>query len=347
MLVTTRHASRPGAAVGNFLETSNETLFRPREAIMVGTFCLMSGMVCRLAAPVGAATMPAGSIPFGKYVKVGSNDYVTGHELACQLGSDWCGDNSYWSTSEQTCQGLVSTNVLDGLPMQNFTASMCDAFATPADTAGFTSVGTLVDERDGKSYLVRKYADGHCWMAQNLAFGTSLNSSDFFTNCGKVVQDMLADGLYGVAHDAAPYDGYYYNWLAVTQDQMVYSDNTYQPAEPLQGPCQAGWHVPSASEFRELMHAVDQEHFSATSDSQTNASSPGYAFVGSSAWVPLGGHLSGWYQSDSAQWGQGIHGYWSSSTDSPNTNNRFYTLHFGAGTFVDQNGTTNGGYYLT
>ena len=62
--------------------------------------------------------------------------------------------------------------------MQEMTAEVCAATETPLaeeDGALITEVpeATLIDSRDGKSYLVRKLADGHCWMAQNLALDLS------------------------------------------------------------------------------------------------------------------------------------------------------------------------------
>ena len=47
--------------------------------------------------------------------------------------------------------------------MQTFKQTDCDNYATPS-ALNFTLIGCLEDERDGKLYEVRKFADGKCWM---------------------------------------------------------------------------------------------------------------------------------------------------------------------------------------
>ena len=46
----------------------------------------------------------------------------------------------------------------------------CASIPTPTGTAQSTVV-TLTDIRDGKTYDVTKFADGNCWMLNNLAYG--------------------------------------------------------------------------------------------------------------------------------------------------------------------------------
>ena len=96
--------------------------------------------------------------------------------------------------------------------MQNFTSAMCDAFTTPT-ADGYTYVGTLTDERDGTSYVVRKYSDGHCWMASNLQYGTCANgewTGDPYGN----TSGSVGPGLYGACISRSDDDGYYYNYQA-------------------------------------------------------------------------------------------------------------------------------------
>ena len=68
--------------------------------------------------------------------------------------------------------------------MQEMTPQVCSATTTPLESARevtyeYTSDNTkiprtiLKDARDGKKYLVSKYADGNCWMSQNLALDLS------------------------------------------------------------------------------------------------------------------------------------------------------------------------------
>ena len=75
----------------------------------------------------------------------------------------------------------ITTTMFDLTYMQEMKSDICDATTTPAvgatgtDLTGaqagktnFVPEKTLVDNRDGRSYIVRKLADGNCWMAQNL-----------------------------------------------------------------------------------------------------------------------------------------------------------------------------------
>ncbi len=73
--------------------------------------------------------------------------------------------------------------------MQDMTTAVCNSVATPAasvtditttNEANKVPQTTLTDSRDGSSYVVRKLADGNCWMVQNLdlllSTGTTLTS---------------------------------------------------------------------------------------------------------------------------------------------------------------------------
>lgn len=75
--------------------------------------------------------------------------------------------------------------------MQEMTPEICSNTTTPAKTATtkFDTTGaypkdtsyvpqtTLTDARDGKTYLVRKLADGNCWMSQNLSLNLSASKA--------------------------------------------------------------------------------------------------------------------------------------------------------------------------
>ncbi|MBR2709782.1 hypothetical protein IKE72_01745 [Candidatus Saccharibacteria bacterium] len=57
----------------------------------------------------------------------------------------------------------------DYYQMQDMTPEICDSIVigSPYITADIAK-NTLVDTRNDKTYLVAKYADGHCWMRENL-----------------------------------------------------------------------------------------------------------------------------------------------------------------------------------
>ncbi|MBR2709583.1 hypothetical protein IKE72_00705, partial [Candidatus Saccharibacteria bacterium] len=55
--------------------------------------------------------------------------------------------------------------------MQDITPEICDSIVigSPSlETADGINANTLIDTRNNKTYLVAKYADGHCWMRENL-----------------------------------------------------------------------------------------------------------------------------------------------------------------------------------
>ncbi|MBR2726220.1 hypothetical protein IKE87_03060, partial [Candidatus Saccharibacteria bacterium] len=55
--------------------------------------------------------------------------------------------------------------------MQDMTSAICDSvvIGSPYVVADITK-NTLIDTRNNKTYLVAKYADGHCWMRENLNY---------------------------------------------------------------------------------------------------------------------------------------------------------------------------------
>ena len=125
-----------GRQVGKRLETSNKTLVGQCLPVVVGLICLMWGIdVCRGPLAVQAATIPTGYVPFGKYVKVGSTDYISGHELACQPGSDFCGEGTAWHAASSTC--IIPGVTIGGTTittMQALTSARCESVATPTGT---------------------------------------------------------------------------------------------------------------------------------------------------------------------------------------------------------------------
>ena len=79
----------------------------------------------------------------------------------------------------------VPTPTFSGITtMQQMTTEICNVETKPTKEATQSTTDhtedtnlvpetTLTDTRDGKSYIIRKLADGNCWMSQNLALSTS------------------------------------------------------------------------------------------------------------------------------------------------------------------------------
>ncbi len=64
--------------------------------------------------------------------------------------------------------------------MQQMTKNVCDQMTTPSSSAADNMIPkiTLEDTRDGNVYTVKKFADGRCWMAENLHIVGTIQASD-------------------------------------------------------------------------------------------------------------------------------------------------------------------------
>ena len=132
--------------------------------------------------------------------------------------------------------------------MQQMTAQICQDETKPTKEATNTTTehttdtnlvpeATLTDTRDGKTYVVRKLADGNCWMSQNLALSpngsTAYTEADTDLHDGRTFQAPAAssigttwnqNGLDG-AHWLSPQAGYEYFQNGTT------TSSTGQPTE--------------------------------------------------------------------------------------------------------------------
>ncbi|MBQ3309917.1 InlB B-repeat-containing protein, partial [Candidatus Saccharibacteria bacterium] len=98
--------------------------------------------------------------------------------------------------------------------MQQMTSAVCNATYTPKNTATSTNTNanfsadnvpqrTLSDTRDSKTYVVRKLADGNCWMVQNLRLvgSRTLTPSDSDVTSNFVLP--ASSDNFGTTNDAA------------------------------------------------------------------------------------------------------------------------------------------------
>jgi uncharacterized protein (TIGR02145 family) len=164
-------------------------------------------------------------------------------------------------TLDPTASTYCQTHSSSG-NMQTWTG--CASLSTPA-ALGYTQGPCLTDSRDGKVYEIRKFADGKCWMVDNLRYGGNPDG------CAGVEFDPYGPrisisgqpwgyGMCGVSYSENnscfnnTICGYMYNWQAVMQHASAYDGNDYQPTEPTTGICPVGWHVPSGGdgEFSKL-----------------------------------------------------------------------------------------------
>jgi len=219
----------------------------------------------------------------------------------------------------------LSVRCIQDYTMQSFTKADCDAAPTPTSNTGYTPVATLTDARDGKQYVIRKYADGRCWMAQNLQFGNcaAINGDAYNTDSKTSVSNKVASGYYGTCRDAAEagnYDGYLYNWQAAMNNSTAYYEGTFNgrtngTTEATHDICPLGWHVPTKEEFQLLANKVQGGTVSngCTNTDCANAHNFFYA-DGANAWNASGKSALAVFAYGSSLLGQGTTAHWWSST---------------------------------
>jgi len=129
---------------------------------------------------------------------------------------------------------------------------------TPVSCNNFTE-GYFCDDRDGKSYK-SVIIDGKTWMAENLKYNAS--GSKCYGESGEVsVQTSLTSGYYEkitteeIQENCTKY-GKLYDWSTVMAFEPACNraDCSSYIAEKHKGICPLGWHVPSKTEWRELMN---------------------------------------------------------------------------------------------
>ena len=169
--------------------------------------------------------------------------------------------------------------------MQQMTSEICNTATTPTKEATNTTTEhttdtslvpetALTDTRDGKTYVVRKLADGNCWMSQNLALSpdgnTTYTEADTDLHDGRTFQAPAASSLgtkwnsgsnsphylkpqtgyeyfqNGIAHSSTgqPTEstGSYYDWPMATalSGQGLTNDGDEAPDSI----CPKGWRLP-------------------------------------------------------------------------------------------------------
>ena len=170
--------------------------------------------------------------------------------------------------------------------MQGITPQICADSAIGAEN-------TLTDTRDGKTYVVRRLADGRCWMVQNLSLGgtspITLTPADSNVSANWVLD--ASSSSFGTTNDAAginikrinstyqnawvdennaiqatgtppsqtQYIGNYYNWYTATAGSGTYAMGTMGD-NALQSICPKGWRLPTGgatadTEFQQLYDA--------------------------------------------------------------------------------------------
>jgi len=163
---------------------------------------------------------------------------------------------------------IGSRTIADIEYMQEMTSEICEATPTPAASLSDGSINTdvpeatLIDSRDGSTYIVRKLADGNCWMTQNLRL--NLTGRTLTTEDSNVIENWTAENetqIYpgarwgssspteeetNTAHSQVSENseyGTYYNWYAATAGSGKYYMSTNEASSSI---CPKGWQLPHA-----------------------------------------------------------------------------------------------------
>ncbi len=112
----------------------------------------------------------------------------------------------------------------------------------------------LYDIRDNSSYIVRKLADGNCWMTQNLRYiGTTSDPGSTGSTPGLSI-NVTSDLSQGNG-TVSTVNGFTRSSAAL---EMRYNGNTnfgaYYSWEAARIVCPATWHIPSPSEFTTIVN---------------------------------------------------------------------------------------------
>ncbi len=150
--------------------------------------------------------------------------------------------------------GVWSTGQAAGIStMQQMNTAICNQVPTPAAGATDVPTMTLLDSRDGNYYNIAKYADGRCWMQENLRIaGTTIKAaeSDFsgsditlpssaksdFTDANKFTYRSI------LLSEANSGSTGYYNWYTATAGAGNSSFNSGNVSTSI---CPKGWTLPT------------------------------------------------------------------------------------------------------
>ncbi len=171
-----------------------------------------------------------------------------------------------WSTNQNPTVG--DNRSFDGTGTGSFTSSFTNlipyttyyvrAYATNSAGTAYGNqlnfktlfegceIGSFTDNRDGKIYNWVKIGN-QTWMAENLNYGSIINSSLNQQNNNIVEKFCLADN----ASNCNLYGGLY-QW-----DEMM----NYSTVEKSQGICPVGWHIPDKTDWQTLLDKTAADGF--------------------------------------------------------------------------------------
>ncbi|MBQ6436530.1 hypothetical protein IJJ27_03150 [bacterium] len=266
----------------------------------------LTGQILATNSQVHATTAPLDNIRVGDHISLGNQQFIKlnnngllmmSSTFTCPHGKviagkhvkcfDCPSDAIYDSTnvsctcsdSNQTFDWKTQTCKFAGLPADADTTNCNNPIALMDSWTGCDSLQEfdtvcLADSRDYRTYNVRKFADGQCWMVDSLKFGGNYGDTDgcaanngegnfTYAWCGgqetegctaggssdaTKAQETFSTGYYGHCRyigtvDNTLYNNYLYDWVAAMQNTLAYSGSTTDFEGAQQGICPAGWHL--------------------------------------------------------------------------------------------------------
>lgn len=176
-------------------------------------------------------------------------------------------DKSYNTTLTYN-GGLFGAGMNKIRTMQGMKNSVCSSMSTPAAFTSGTTINTnvpegkLKDTRNDASYIVRKLADGNCWMAENLRLaltsGTQLEitnsstgeSAGLWTIPAAVTNDGSATNPINRNTKVYNNTDYYYSYWAATAG---YAGETGDATNSI---CPIGWRMPAGATYNKSYYTL-------------------------------------------------------------------------------------------
>ena len=207
------------------------------------------------------------------------------------------------------------------------------------DYRGRDGTGTESSPATGsnmQSYVVRKLADGNCWMAENLQLNLSTSHSykigtfsggeaDWTPNgststsgssYNTAITQSYAENLAVTDYRGISHNNWYYTWYAATAGQGTSDSNP----SITQSICPKGWRLPlGTTANKSFYYLITTKYGQSTGNAINND--------------PLNFYPAGYYYSGSLN--DSAYGYYWSATS--NSNNYAYYLRFGSSDVYPQN----------
>lgn len=131
--------------------------------------------------------------------------------------------------------------------------------------ANVDSSATLTDTRDDNTYTVKKFADGRCWMTENLRIQDKVLTSDDSDLVSGTTYTIPASELSnfaterGIDHSAAYVNdarGGFYNFYTATAGTGGTSLTSGNAPSSI---CPKGWHLPTVTEYQTFYNSYDTD----------------------------------------------------------------------------------------